>query len=91
MKKRITIVVHSLNFVVLLHDNTLKTFIDEYNMRMIHYKYTYNYKLKRMVREPGSGYYAFDKYRNEWRYHINCLNSFIKHLGAYFVKRTYLR
>ena len=87
MKKRITIVVHSLNFVVLLHDNTLKTFIDEYNMRMIHYKYTYNYKLKRMVREPGSGYYAFDKYRNEWRYHINCLNSFIKHLGAYFVKR----
>lgn len=87
MKRKLTIYIHKTFFVVELHDSSLIPTILEVTSHLKSYRYVYNRRIKRMLREEDKSYYAATNGHMTFRFTIAILKDVMITLGRSGIKR----
>lgn len=79
--KDITLYIHKTFFVVKFNTPVYKEAVDMMSRHLTSYKFIWNRRLRRLIREKDKDYYSYDHINKSYRYTINLLRNFLLVLG----------
>lgn len=84
---RVKIEQHNLYFTIKVYDNYLTNAINGLKLKLTTFKWKYNKKYKRLVRELDTTYYCYDPLLDVYRLPISCIKLCMWYLGSEGVNR----